>query len=83
MNVLKFPRSTEKGIRLMESENTLQFSVDIKATKNDIRKAIEKTFNVKPIKINTRISPGGEKRAYVRFPPNKPVIDIATNLGLV
>ncbi|MFC1801111.1 50S ribosomal protein L23 [Nanoarchaeota archaeon] len=81
--VIKCPLSTEKSIRLMESENKLIFVVDMAATKPDIKKAIEELFKVKVAKVNTFITPSGEKRAYVKFNPESPAIDIATELGLM
>lgn len=81
--VIKYPLSTEKSIRLMEAENKLIFVVDRKANKFDIKSAIEKMFNVKVVKVNTFISPNGEKRAYIKFSDETPAIDIATNLGLM
>ena len=81
-NVIKHPLSTEKSIRLMESENKLIFVVDKKATKPEIKSAIEKAFNVKVESVKTHIM-GGEKRAYVRFAMDTPAIDIATQLGLM
>ena len=81
--VIKHPLSTEKSIRLMESENKLIFVVDKKSTKKDIKKAIEEVFKVKVEKVNTFISPKGEKRAYVKFSMETPAIDIATQLGLM
>ena len=80
--VVKYPVSSEKAIRLMESENKLVFVVDIKASKPDVKKAIEELFKVKVARVNTHIV-NGEKRAYVRFAPENPAIDIATNLGLM
>lgn len=81
-NVIKYPLSTEKSIRLMESENKLIFVVDKKATKPEIKSAIEKAFNVKVESVKTHIM-NGEKRAYVRFAMDTPAIDIATQLGLM
>ena len=81
--VIKYPLSTEKSIRLMESENKLIFVVDLKARKEEIKKAIEKTFKVKVIKVNTLLTPRGEKRAYVKLSPETPALDIATDLGLM
>jgi len=80
---IKHPLSTEKAIRLMESENKLLFVVDKKATKKDVKEAIEKMFKVKIEKINTLIGPDGKKRAYVKFSPENPAIDVATQLGLM
>lgn len=81
--VIKYPLSTEKAIRLMESENKLVFVVDKKANKKEIKDAIEKTFKVKIVKVNTLITPGGQKRAYVRLSPETPALDISTDLGLM
>lgn len=82
-NIIKFPLSTEKSIRLMESENKLIFVVNKKATKKDIKKAIEDMFKVKIDDVNTFISADGEKRAYIKFSSKNPAIDIATQLGLM
>jgi ribosomal protein uL23 len=83
MEIVKYPLATEKSIRLMESKNTLLFIVDKKASKSDIKKAIESLYNVKVTKINTTISSDGRKRAYVRFSDETPAIDVATQLGLM
>lgn len=80
---IKYALSTEKSLRLMESENKLIFVVDKKARKSDIKKAAEELFNVKVEKVNTFITPGGEKRAYIKFAPDSLAIDIATTLGLM
>ncbi len=81
--VIKYPLSTEKSIRLMESENKLIFVVDMQAKKPEIKEAIEKTFKVKVVKVNTLVTPKGQKRAYVRLSPETPALDIATDLGLM
>jgi ribosomal protein uL23 len=81
--VIKHPLSTEKSIRLMESENKLIFVVDLKAKKPEIKEAIEKTFKVKVVKVTTLVTPKGQKRAYVRLSPETPALDIATDLGLM
>lgn len=81
--IIKYPLSTEKSLRLMESENKLIFVVDKKATKHDIKKAIEDIFKAKVVKVNTLITQNGYKRAYVKFSNETPAIDIATNMGLM
>ena len=80
--IIKRPLSTEKSIRLMESENKLIFVVDNKAKKNEIKEAVEKLFKAKVIKVNTFITKG-EKKAYIKFSDDTPAIDIATQLGLM
>lgn len=82
MATIKYPLSTEKGIRLMESENKLVFVVDKGATKAQIREEIERLFSAKVAGVNTLIT-RGEKRAYVRLSPETPAIDVATKLGLL
>ena len=82
-SVIKHPLSTEKSIRLMESENKLVFAVQRDAKKPAIKQAIEQLFKCKVIKVNTFIVNGSEKRAYVQFSAETPAIDIATNLGLM
>jgi large subunit ribosomal protein L23 len=83
MQIIKNPLSTEKSIKLMESENKLIFEVDKKATKEAIKNEIESFFKAKVVSIQTRIGPDAKKRAYVRFSNETPAIDIATKLGLI
>lgn len=82
-NVIKYPLSTEKSIRLMESENKLIFVVDNKATKQDIKKAVQEMFKVKVTKVNVTITSSMEKHAYVKLGKESPAIDVATQLGLM
>ena len=82
-DVIKYPLSTEKSIRLMESENKLIFVVDKKANKKDIKDAIEKAFKAKVVNVKTFVDKDNKKRAYIRFSNETPAIDIATQLGLM
>ena len=82
-NVIRYPLSTEKSIRMMESENKLIFVVNRKATKPEIKKSLEEVFNVRVLNINTAITPDGKKKAYVKFSQETPAIDIATQMGLM
>ena len=81
--VIKYPLATEKSIRLIESENKIMFAVHGKATKAEIKKAIEEMFKVEVDSVNTFVSPEGEKRAYVKFSSKNPAMDIATQTGLI
>ena len=81
--IIKYPLATEKSIRLMEAENKLVFVVDRKATKPEIKKAIEELFKAKVVAVNTHHSVTGEKRAYVTLAKETPAIDIATTLGIM
>ena len=81
--IIKHPVSTEKAVRLMESENKLTFIVDRKSKKPEIKNALQELFKIKVVKINTLILPSGKKKAYVKLSPETPAIDIATQLGLI
>lgn len=81
--IIKYPFATEKSIKIMEAENKLIFCIDQKATKKDVKDAIEKMFKVKVIKVNTLVDHRGKKRAFVKLSIETPAIDIATQLGLM
>ena len=51
-DIIKYPLSTEKSIRLLEAENKLLFVVDYKATRENIKKAVESMFKVKVVGMN-------------------------------
>ena len=82
IQILKYPVSTEKCLKLMEQENKIVFIVERKAKKLDIKQAIEEMFKVKVEKINTLIGKEG-KKAYIRLTKDFNAIDIATKLGLM
>lgn len=75
--------STEKAMRLMESDNKLVFIVQKSDTKESIKEELEKQFDVKIVKVNTLIGPDAKKRAYVKFAESSPAIDLATKLELM
>ena len=80
--IIKKPLITEKTFDLIEKENKLVFIVNRKANKNQIKKAIERLHNVKVMKVNTMITPKGEKKAFVKLHPEYSAQDIAIDLGI-
>ncbi len=74
---------TEKALMLLEEQNTLTLIVRRDATKHDIKRAVEKLFNVKVVKVRTLITPRGEKKAYVRLAPEYDAREVAAKLGAV
>ena len=80
--IIKYPLSTEKSIRLMESQNKLIFVVDINADKKMIKNAIKDMFKTEVDNVKTFVQKG-QKRAYIKFSKKTPAIDIATQLGLM
>jgi len=73
---------TEKAQELVERENRLTFIVRRTATKGQIRQAVETLYDVKVVKVNTLITPSGEKKAYVKLAPDYNAADLAVKLGL-
>ena len=74
---------TEKSLRLAERENKITVIVRRTATKKEVKEAIEKLYNVKVAKVNTLITPTGEKKAYVKLTPEYNAMDLLSRLGLV
>jgi large subunit ribosomal protein L23Ae len=81
--IIKFPVSSESAIRTVEDNNTLVFMVDPKATKTEIKKACERLYNFKPVKVNTLITPDGTKKAYVKVPKEQEALEIANKIGIM
>lgn len=81
--IIKYPLTTEKAVRLMESENKLIFVVNLRSNKKEIKDSIESLFKVKVLKVNTLVSPDGLKKAYIKLSAETPAIDVATQLGLM
>ena len=81
--VILYPLSTEKSIRQIEFDNKLVFVVNPRATKIDVKKAVEGLFNVKVAKVNIQNSFKGEKRAYVKLTADSLASDVSADLGLI
>jgi large subunit ribosomal protein L23 len=61
-DVIKRPVITEKGLTLKEDDRTLCFEVADKASKQQIREAVERIFKVKVDHVRTMVVPGKERR---------------------
>jgi len=81
--VILRPVTSEKAVRLMESDNTLTLIVSQKANKLRIKKAVQELFKVKVIKVNTLNSPKNEKKAFVRLSSDDNALDIGADLGMI
>jgi len=81
--ILKHPYLTEKSITLVEKENKIVFVVERKATKQQIKEAFEKVFEVKIEKVNTEITLDGMKKAFIKLKPEFKAGDVAVKLGIV
>jgi large subunit ribosomal protein L23 len=61
-NVIRRPLITEKGLGVKETQNTLVFEVDQKATKTEVKQAVETLFKVKVSDVRTSTVEGKERR---------------------
>ncbi len=64
--VILRPLITEKNTTLQETKNQYAFEVDINANKIEIRKEIEKKFNVHVTKVKTLIHKGKSKTQFTK-----------------
>ncbi len=67
----------------METENTVIFYVDSRASKSDIKEAFVQSFGVKAQRVNTLNCFGGKKKAYIRLPKSNEASEIANKIGLI
>jgi large subunit ribosomal protein L23 len=81
--VILYPLITEDAIALIETENRLVFMVDKNATRQDVKKAVEELYEVKVEKVNTLITPLGEKKAFVKLTSEYKAADVAIKLGIL
>ncbi|MBN2517963.1 MAG: 50S ribosomal protein L23 [Candidatus Altiarchaeota archaeon] len=81
--VLLYPILTEKSFGLMEKENKLVFAVGRKATKIDVKKEFESSFNVKVDDVNVVNAFSREKKAIIKLTPDYNAGKIISDMGLM
>jgi large subunit ribosomal protein L23 len=75
-------KTTEKSVRVIESDNTLVIEIDIKLKKPEIKKIAEEMLNVKIDSVNTLIK-DNKKYAYIKLNAKNPAMDVAAKFGLI
>jgi large subunit ribosomal protein L23 len=81
--VIKSPFITEKVTNMIDSENALEFLVDIRANKTEIKTELERLYDVEIVSIRTMITSKGEKKAAVKLAGEGSANELATTLGLL
>ena len=81
--VILYPLVTEKVMGLIERENKLVFIVNIKASKKDVKRAVEELFEVEVESVRTLITSKGLKKAYVKLKSEYSASDLAARLGIL
>jgi large subunit ribosomal protein L23 len=82
-DVILYPVMTEVASRFLEAENKLVFAVSQKASKNDIKRAVEELYEVQVEKVTVVNTSKGEKKAFVKLSPDFKAADIAIKLGIL
>lgn len=67
------PVVSEKSYDLIEHSNTYTFEVDPRATKSQIKEAMERVFDVKVLRVNTMNRKGKVKRTGYKLGKRKDV----------
>ena len=78
-----YPLMTESASLMVEKENKLVFIVNLKASKKDVKKAVEELYEVVVEKVNLLITSQGEKKAFVKLHPDYKATDVAIKLGVL
>ncbi|MDH5702207.1 MAG: 50S ribosomal protein L23 [Candidatus Bathyarchaeota archaeon] len=81
--IILYPVMTEVTSRILETENKLVFVVNNRATKREIRRAVEELYEVVVEKVNVAVTPRGEKKAFVKLHPDYKAVDVAIKLGVI
>jgi large subunit ribosomal protein L23 len=81
-DVIRYPLMTEAASLMIENENKLVFIVNLKANKNDVKKAVEELYDVQIEKVTLLITPQGKKKAFVKLHPDYKATDVAIKLGI-
>jgi large subunit ribosomal protein L23 len=81
--IINFPLMTESASVMVEKENKLIFVVNLKAGKQDVKRAVETMYEVKVESVNVLITPQGIKKAFVKLKPEYLASDVAIKLGIL
>lgn len=81
--VILYPLITEKAVNMIEPENKLCFVVSKKATKADVKRAVEETYAIKVDSVRVLNDLKGRKKAIVRVNKAFKADEVATKLGVI
>jgi large subunit ribosomal protein L23 len=81
--IIKSPYITEKVTGMVDSNNTLEFLVDMRATKPEIKKSLEELYDIEVMSVRTMITSRGDKKAIVKLAGEGSANELATRLGLL
>ncbi|MDD3977022.1 50S ribosomal protein L23 [Methanomicrobium antiquum] len=81
--IIKYPYVSEKASRDLEFDGKLQFIIDLKASKEQVAKELERMFDKKVSNVQTLLTMKGKKKAIVTFEDEKAGEEILSRLGVM
>ena len=76
------PHVTEKTMNLIDLNNEITFVVRRTANKGQIKRAFEELYDEKVAKVNTHITPKGEKVAFIKLVEEEMAEELAVRIGV-
>ena len=76
------PHVTEKTMNLIDENNEITFVVRRSANKKQIKRAFEELYEEQVARVNTHITPKGEKVAYIKLEEEEMAEELAVRLGV-
>ncbi len=82
-DVISFVLMTEKSVQNIEMNNKLVFIVDRKASKDNVKNAVQSAFDKKVDEVNMMRDQKNRKKAFVKFAEEGAAGEIAIRLGII
>ena len=83
-DLVDYPVTSEKAVRLIEDENKLVFQLKrLDIWREDVKECFEEEFKVKLDKVNILITRKGAKRAILKLNSEFSAGDIGVKLGII
>ncbi len=76
------PHVTEKTMNLIDANNEIAFVVRRTANKNQIKRAFVDLYEEEVERVNTHITPKGEKVAYIKLLEEEMAEELAVRIGV-
>ena len=76
------PHVTEKTMNLIDENNEIAFVVRRSANKKQIKKAFEDLYEEEVRRVNTHVTPKGQKVAYIKLVEEEMAEELAVRIGV-
>ncbi|KAK1351173.1 ribosomal protein L23 [Hamiltosporidium tvaerminnensis] len=81
--IIRYGLNNENAAKSMEKNNTMIFICDNRATKPQIKKAVEELYGTSVSKVRTLNTIQGAKKAYVRMVEPGEALRVASKAGIM